>query len=68
MAAGGRLIETQKVARLILPNVVKATANPCDGSVTPARNRFVVVRGADKSISTSPNRIGFKAARGQRKN
>ncbi len=41
-AAARRLIETQKMARFILRNVVKATADPCDGSVTPARNGFVV--------------------------
>jgi beta-glucosidase len=41
-AAGRRLIETQKMVRFILRNVVKATADPCDGSVTPARNGFVV--------------------------
>jgi beta-glucosidase len=36
------LIETQKMTRFILRNVVKATADPCDGSVTPGRNGFVV--------------------------
>ena len=40
--AARRLIETQKMARFILRNVIKATADPCDGSVTPARNGFVV--------------------------
>ena len=30
------------MVRFILRNVVKATADPCDGSVTPARNGFVV--------------------------
>ncbi len=40
--AGTRLIETQKMTRFILRNVVKATADPCDGSVTPGRNGFVV--------------------------
>jgi beta-glucosidase len=41
-AAATRLIETQKMVRFILRNVVKATADPCDGSVTPARNGFVL--------------------------
>ena len=41
-AAATRLIETQKMARFILRNVVKATADPCDDSVTPPRNGFVV--------------------------
>jgi beta-glucosidase len=40
--AATRLIETQKMVRFILRNVVKATADPCDGSVTAARNGFVV--------------------------
>lgn len=39
---GARLIETQKMTRFILRNVVRATADPCDGSVTPGRNGFVV--------------------------
>ena len=40
--AGARLLEMQKMTRFILRNVVKATADPCDGSVTPARNGYVV--------------------------
>ena len=40
--AGTRLIETQKMTRFILRNVVKATADPCDGSVTPGRSGYVV--------------------------
>jgi beta-glucosidase len=40
--AGTRLLEAQKMTRFILRNVVKATADPCDGSVTPGRNGFVV--------------------------
>ena len=40
--AGTHLIETQKMTRFILRNVVKATADPCDGSVTPGRNGYVV--------------------------
>ena len=40
--AGTRLIETQKMTRFILRNVVKATADPCDGSVTPGRGGHVV--------------------------
>ena len=40
--AGTRLLEAQKMTRFILRNVVKATPDPCDGSVTPARNGFVV--------------------------
>ena len=30
--AATRLIETQKMTRFILRNVVKATADPCDGT------------------------------------
>src|SRR4029453_3809517 len=30
------------MVRFILRNVVKATADPCDGSVTPGRSGFVV--------------------------
>ena len=41
-ATATRLIETQKMTRFILRNVVKGTADPCDGSVTPARNGFMV--------------------------
>jgi beta-glucosidase len=37
-----RLIETQKMVRFILRNVVRATGDPCDGSVTPGRNGAVV--------------------------
>ena len=40
--AAKRLIETQKMARFILRNLVKANADSCDGSVTPGRNGFVV--------------------------
>jgi beta-glucosidase len=40
--AGTRLLETQKMTRFILRNVVKAGADPCDGSVTPGRSGFVV--------------------------
>jgi beta-glucosidase len=40
--AGTRLLETQKMTRFILRNVVKAAADPCDGSVTPGRSGFVV--------------------------
>jgi beta-glucosidase len=40
--AGTRLIETQKMVRFILRNVVKASGDACDGSVTPGRNGFVV--------------------------
>lgn len=36
------LIETQKMTRFILRNVVKATGDACDGSATPGRNGFVV--------------------------
>ena len=41
-AAATGLIETQKMVRFILRNVVKADADPCDGSVTPGRSGFVV--------------------------
>ena len=41
-AAATRLVQTQKMVRFILRNVVKASADPCDGSVTPVRNGFVV--------------------------
>jgi beta-glucosidase len=41
-AAAARLVETQRMTRFILRNVVKATAAPCDGSVTPTRNGFVI--------------------------
>jgi beta-glucosidase len=40
--AGTQLIETQKMSRFILRNVVKAAGDACDGSVRPARNGFVV--------------------------
>jgi beta-glucosidase len=40
--AAARLVETQKMTRFILRNVVNATADPCDGSVTPGRGGFVV--------------------------
>jgi beta-glucosidase len=40
--AATRLLDTQKMTRFILRNVVKATADGCDGSVTPTRNGFVV--------------------------
>jgi beta-glucosidase len=40
--AAARLVETQKMTRFILRNVVEATADPCDGSVTPGRGGFVV--------------------------
>jgi beta-glucosidase len=35
-------IPTQKMTRFILRNVVKDTADPCDGSVTPGRAGYVV--------------------------
>src|SRR6476620_1572840 len=41
-AAATGLVQTQKMVRFILRNVVKASADPCDGSVTPVRNGFVV--------------------------
>ena len=41
-AAATRLIETQKMVRFILRNVVKASADACDGTVTPGRNGFAV--------------------------
>jgi beta-glucosidase len=39
---GTGLIETQRMVRFILRNVVKATGDPCDGRVTPGRNGAVV--------------------------
>jgi len=40
--AATRLIDTQKMSRFILRNVVKATADGCQGNVTPTRNGFTV--------------------------
>ena len=51
--AGSALVETQKMVRFILRNVVKATADPCDGSVTPARNGFVVTPGQIAEFTNS---------------